>query len=217
MDNKDIKKTLEKISNTIAKPDGVEYVYIHQIKSPSEHDYISYVFVVPDDTELLDDKTKLSKLMRRWQENILKYYNLYIGEHLNVIQSQTIRKGDFERLGTLRNKKKQNESIINWELHHKINKTPNIIETEIKHSPEERKLKLIQKYLDNVLTPRNELIHDAKVYRLTNRDEYAITIWVNTERALNRDEYDGLVDDTWDEIVDMFDVPVSIRRIPMNR
>jgi hypothetical protein len=202
MDNKDIKKTLEKISNTIAKPDGVEYVYIHQIKSPSEHDYISYVFVVPDDTELLDDKTKLSKLMRRWQENILKYYNLYIGEHLNVIQSQTIRKGDFERLGTLRNKKKQNESIN---------------DTEISHSPEERKLKLIQKYLDNVLTPRNELIHDAKVYRLTNRDEYAITIWVNTERALNRDEYDGLVDDTWDEIVNMFDVPVSIRRIPMNR
>jgi hypothetical protein len=26
-----------------------------------------------------------------------------------------------------------------------------------------------------------------------------------------------LVDDTWDEIVNMFDVPVSIRRIPMNR
>jgi hypothetical protein len=105
MDNKDIKKTLEKISNTIAKPEGVEYVYIHQIKSPLKHDYISYVFVVPDDTELLDDKTNLSKLMKRWQENILKYYNLYIGEHLNVIQSQTIRKGDFERLGSLRNKK----------------------------------------------------------------------------------------------------------------
>jgi hypothetical protein len=202
MDNKGIKKTLEKISNTIAKPDGVEYVHIHQIKSPSEYDYITYVFVVPDDTELLDDKTKLSKLMRRWQENILKYYNLYIGEHLNVIQSQTMRKSDFERLESLRDKKKKNESII---------------ETESKYSPEERKLRLIQKYLDNVLTPRNELIHDAKVYRLTNRDEYAITIWVNTERALNRDEYDGLVDDTWDEIVEMFNVPVSIRRIPTKR
>ena len=97
-------------------------------------------------------------------------------------------------------KKVLQESIIDWELHHKINKTSNIIETESKYSPEERKLKLIQKYLDNVLTPQNELIHDAKVYRLTDRDEY-----------------DGLVDDTWDEIVNMFDVPVSIRRIPMNR
>ena len=114
-------------------------------------------------------------------------------------------------------KKVLRESIINWELHHKINKTPNIIETESKYSPEERKLKLIKKYLDNVLTPQNELIHDAKVYRLTNRDEYTITIWVNTERALNRDEYDGLVDNTWDEIVNMFDVPVSIRRIPTKR
>ena len=114
-------------------------------------------------------------------------------------------------------KKVLQESIIDWELHHKINKTSNIIETESKYSPEERKLKLIQKYLDNVLTPQNELIHDAKVYRLTDRDEYAITIWVNTERPLNRDEYDGLVDDTWEEIYNMFDVPVSIRRIPMNR
>lgn len=106
MDNKVIKKTLEKISNSIAKPDGVEYVYIHQIKSPSEYDYISYVFVVPDDTDLLDDKTNLSKLMRKWQDNIQKYFNLYIGEHLNVIQTQTIRKSNFERLHSLRNKKK---------------------------------------------------------------------------------------------------------------
>ena len=114
-------------------------------------------------------------------------------------------------------KKVLQESIIDWELHHKINKTSNIIETESKYSPEERKLKLIQKYLDNVLIPQNELIHDAKVYRLTNSDRYAITIWVNTERTLTRDEYDGLVDDTWDEIYNMFDVPVSIRRIPTKR
>jgi hypothetical protein len=58
-----------------------------------------------DNKDLLDDKTKLSKQMRKWQDNILKYYNLYIGGHLNVIQTQTIRKGDFERLGNLRNKK----------------------------------------------------------------------------------------------------------------
>jgi hypothetical protein len=80
-----------------------------------------------------------------------------------------------------------------------------------------RKVKLIQKYLDNVLTPNNELISDAKVYGLINSDQYTITIWVNTERPLSRDEYDGLVDDTWDEIHNMFDVPVSIRRVPTKR
>ena len=76
-------------------------------------------------------------------------------------------------------KKVLQESIIDWELHHKINKTSNIIETESKYSPEERKLKLIQKYLDNVLTPQNELIHDAKVYRLTDRDEYACLLYTS--------------------------------------
>ena len=39
-----------------------------------------------------------SKLMRRWQENILKYFNLLIGEHLNVIQSTIMKKSDFEQL-----------------------------------------------------------------------------------------------------------------------
>lgn len=98
MDNKSIKKSLEKLSNTIAKPKGVDYVYIKQIKSPSEYDYISYIFVIPDDSELFKDKKNLSKLMRRWVDNILKYYNLYIGETLNVIQYSSIKKSDFEKL-----------------------------------------------------------------------------------------------------------------------
>lgn len=98
MTNEDIKQTLEKLSNTIAKPNGVDYVYIHQIKSPSEYDYISYFFIVPDDSELLKDRKNQSRIMRRWQDNILKYYNLYIGEPLNVIQSTIIKKSDFEYL-----------------------------------------------------------------------------------------------------------------------
>ena len=98
MENEDIKRTLEKLSNTIAKPDGVDYVYIHQIKSPSNYDYISYIFVVPDDSEFLTDRKNSSKLMRRWQENILKYFNLLVGEHLNVIQSTIISKSRFEEL-----------------------------------------------------------------------------------------------------------------------
>ena len=106
-----------------------------------------------------------------------------------------------------------NESIINWELHHKLRKTSNIIETEFKHSPEERKLKLIQNYLDNILVPNNNLICDAKVYRFTNNDEYAITLWLDSNMEWGSDEFDNLVDDTWDEIYNMFEVPVSIRRV----
>ena len=101
MTNNDIKRTLEKLANTVAKPEGVDYVYINQIKSPSEYDYISYVFVVPDDTELLKDKENSKKLIRKWQNHIWKYYNLLIGEHLNVIQGSIVRKSDFERLKSL--------------------------------------------------------------------------------------------------------------------
>lgn len=163
---------------------------------------------------------KKEEVFNNYLKKIQKYdnYNDFFKNEekmFKTISGRLMKK--IHKLYSLLNDKSTNESIIDWELHHKLRKTSNIIETEFKHSPEERKLKLIQNYLDNVLTPQNELIHDAKVYRLTNRDEYAVTIWVNTERPLNSDEYDGLVDNTWDEIYNMFNVPVSIRRIPMNR
>jgi len=110
-------------------------------------------------------------------------------------------------------KKVLQESIINWELHHKINKTPNIIETESKYSPEERKLKLIQNYLDNVLVPGNELICKAKVVQLVNQDEYLIRIWINKNEPHSQDDSDNLVDDTWDEIYNMFEVSTAIHRV----
>jgi hypothetical protein len=47
---------------------------------------------------LFKDRKNLSKLMRKWVDNILKYYNLYIGETLNVIQYSSIKKSDFEKL-----------------------------------------------------------------------------------------------------------------------
>jgi hypothetical protein len=112
-------------------------------------------------------------------------------------------------------KKVLRESIINWELHHKINKTPNIIETESKYSPEERKLKLIQNYLDNILVPGNNLICDAKIYYLTKTEQYTINLWVNYDEnnPIVMDEYDDLVDTTWDEIYNMFEIPVSVQRV----
>jgi hypothetical protein len=170
--------------------------------------------------QLFGFNSRKEEVFNNYLKKIQKYdnYNDFFKNEekmFKTISSRLMKK--IHKLYSLLKDKSTNESIIDWDLHHKLKKTPTIIETENNYLPEERKLKLIQKYLDNVLTPRNELIHDAKVYRFINRDEYAVTIWVNTERPLNRDEYDGLVDDTWEEIYNMFDVPVSIRRIPMNR
>jgi hypothetical protein len=112
-------------------------------------------------------------------------------------------------------KKVLRESIINWDLYQKVNKIPTIIETEFTYTPEERKLKLIQKYLDNILVPRNDLICEAKIYYLTKSEQYTITLWVNYDMnsPIVMDEYDDLIDTTWDEIYNMFEIPVSVRRV----
>lgn len=112
-------------------------------------------------------------------------------------------------------KKVLRESIIDWGLYHKIKKTPIIIETEFEHTPEKRKLKLIQNYLDNILVPGNDLICEAKVYFLTKTEQYTINLWVNYDEnsPMSFDDYDDLVDTTWDEIYNMFEIPVSVQRI----
>jgi hypothetical protein len=88
-----------------------------------------------------------------------------------------------------------------------------IIETELGHTPENRKLKLIQNYLDNVLVPGNDLICKAEIHIHSSRDQYFVTLWVDTKRPLTVDEYDNLVDNTWDEIYNMFEIGVSVRRV----
>lgn len=109
--------------------------------------------------------------------------------------------------------KKTNESILNWDLYHEIKKTPIVIETELNTDDDGRKVKLIQKYLDNVLVPGNKLICKSTVARLVDKDEYLIRIWVNENIKYNQDDWDELVDETWDEIYNMFEVPVSVQRI----
>jgi hypothetical protein len=108
---------------------------------------------------------------------------------------------------------KTNESILNWDLHHEIRKTPIVIETELNTDDDGRKVKLIQKYLDNVLVPGNKLICNASVTRFVDKDEYFVTIWVNENIKYSQDDWDELVDDTWDEIYNMFEIPVSVRRL----
>jgi hypothetical protein len=127
------------------------------------------------------------------------------------ITNNLIRK--IHKLYSIINHKETNESIIDWDLYHKIKKTPIIIETEFEHTPEKRKLKLIQNYLDNVLVPGNDLICNAEIHKHSSQEEYFVTLWVNTTRALTKDESEDLVDITWDEIYNMFEIPVSVRRI----
>ena len=110
-------------------------------------------------------------------------------------------------------KKVLKESIINWELHHKINKTSMVIETELNFKDDERKTRLIQNYLDNVLVPGNKLICKATVVRLVNQDDYLIRIWINKNEPHSQDDSDNLVDDTWDEIYNMFEVSTAIHRV----
>jgi hypothetical protein len=109
--------------------------------------------------------------------------------------------------------KETNESIINWDLYHKIKNTPIVIERELNTDDDGRKVKLIQKYLDNVLVPGNKLICKAQVVRLVNNDEYLIRIWVNQNEPHTQDDSDDLVDDTWDEIYNMFEVSTAIHRV----
>jgi hypothetical protein len=110
-------------------------------------------------------------------------------------------------------KKILHESILNWDLHHEIKGTPIVIETEINTDDDGRKVKLIQKYLDNVLVPGNKLICKATIIRLVNKDDYLIRIWVNKNEPHTQDDSDNLVDDTWDEIYNMFEVSTAIHRV----
>jgi hypothetical protein len=86
-----------------------------------------------------------------------------------------------------------------------------VIESE--HTPENRILKLIQNYLDNVLVPGNNLICDTKIYYSIKDDQYLINLWVNYDDNIRMDEYDDLVDTTWDEIYNMFEIPVSVQKV----
>jgi hypothetical protein len=109
--------------------------------------------------------------------------------------------------------KKTNESIIDWDLYHKIKGTPIVIESELNTDNGGRKVRLIQKYLNTIFVPGDDLICKSNVARLVDKDEYIVTIWVNENIKYSQDDSDELVDDVWDAIYNMFEVPVSVRRL----
>lgn len=88
-----------------------------------------------------------------------------------------------------------------------------VVETELNTDEEGRKVRLIQKYLDNIFVPGDDLICKASVARFVDKDEYAVTIWINENIKYSQDDSDELVDDVWDDIYNMFEIPVSVRRL----
>ena len=76
-----------------------------------------------------------------------------------------------------------------------------------------RKVKLIQRYMDTIFVPNDDLVCKANVVRFVDKDEYAVTIWINENIKYSQDDSDELVDDVWDAIYNMFEIPVSVRRL----
>jgi hypothetical protein len=77
-------------------------------------------------------------------------------------------------------------------------------------------IKLIQRYLDNIVTPGTNLICDAKIYRYEKTGDYMIRIWVNQDEPHTQDDSDELVDSTWESVYNMFNIPTSIHRVKSN-
>jgi len=88
-----------------------------------------------------------------------------------------------------------------------------VIENELNTDEEGRKVRLVQKYLNNIFVPGDDLICKASVTRFVDKDEYFVTIWINENIKYSQDDSDELVDDVWDAIYNMFEIPVSVRRL----
>jgi hypothetical protein len=167
--------------------------------------------------EMMGFSGKKEEVFRNYVKRIQKYDNtddfFRNEEKMFKRTSYDLIKKIHKLYSILDKNKETNESIINWDLYHKIKNTPIVIESELNTDDDGRKVKLIQKYLDNVLVPGNKLICKAQVVRLVNNDEYLIRIWVNQNEPHTQDDSDDLVDDTWDEIYNMFEVSTAIHRV----
>ena len=167
--------------------------------------------------EMMGFSGKKEEVFRNYVKRIQKYDNtddfFRNEEKMFKRTSYDLIKKIHKLYSILDKNKETNESIINWDLYHKIKNTPIVIESELNTDDDGRKVKLIQKYLDNVLVPGNKLICKSQVVRLVNNDEYLIRIWVNQNEPHTQDDSDDLVDDTWDEIYNMFEVSTAIHRV----
>jgi hypothetical protein len=74
-------------------------------------------------------------------------------------------------------------------------------------------VKLIQRYLDDVVVPESNLICKSMVYRLEKTGNYMIRIWVNQNEPHTQDDSDDLVDSTWESVYNMFDISTAIHRV----
>lgn len=88
-----------------------------------------------------------------------------------------------------------------------------VVEDELNTDNGGRMVKLIQKYLDDIFIPNDDLICKASVTRFVDKDEYFVIIWVNKNIKYSQDDLDELVDDVWEVIYNVFGIPVSVRRL----
>jgi hypothetical protein len=167
--------------------------------------------------ELLGFSGKKEEVFRKYLKKIQKYENyddFFKNEEKMFKQVSSNLMKKIHKLYSILGKGNQtNESIIDWDLYHEIKETPIVIETELNFEEDGRKTRLIQKYLDNIVVPQNKLICKAMVVRFEKNDGYLIRIWVNQNEPHTQDESDDLVDDTWEQIYNMFDVPTAVHRV----
>lgn len=167
--------------------------------------------------ELLGFSGKKEEVFTKYLKKIQKYENyddFFKNEEkmFKQVSSNLIKK--IHKLYSILNDGSDttNESIIDWDLYHEIKETPIVIETKINYSPEERKLRLIQRFLDDTVKPKNDLICDIKVFRFTGKREYAIKVWLKDEVKGDDSKSSDIVNQIWDEIFDMFEIPTTIYR-----
>ena len=167
--------------------------------------------------ELLGFSGKKEEVFRKYLKKIQKYENyddFFKNEEKMFKQVSSNLMKKIHKLYSILGKGNQtNESIIDWDLYHEIKETPIVIETELNFEEDGRKTRLIQKYLDNIVVPQNKLICKAMVVRFEKNGDYLIRLWINKNEPHSQDDSDNLVDDTWDEIYNMFEVATAIHRV----
>jgi hypothetical protein len=170
--------------------------------------------------EIMGFSGKKQEVFQNYINRIRKYDNtddFFRNEEKMFKQTSSNLIKKIHKLYSILDKNKEtNESIINWDLYHKIKNTPIVIESELNNDDDGRKVKLIQKYLDNVIVPEYKFLCKSTVSRLVNKDEYLVRIYLNSKIPFTRDESDDIVDEIWDHIYNMFEVPVSVYKTISN-
>lgn len=81
------------------------------------------------------------------------------------------------------------------------------------HFDDEKMIKLIQNYLDNIITPSTNLICKSMVYRYVETGDYFVRVWVNQNEPHTQDDSDEVIDLIWESVWNMFGITLAIHRV----